>query len=144
MGGTTAKICLLDDGEPLLSRTFEVDRAYRFKKGSGLPLRIPVLEMVEIGAGGGSIAEVDKLGRIQVGPASAGSAPGPAAYGRGGVLPTVTDADALLGKLQGEFFAGGAMPLDLCASQVRHASGGGAAIGPGPTCGGHRRHRGDR
>ena len=117
MGGTTAKICLLDDGEPLLSRAFEVDRAYRFKKGSGLPLRIPVLEMVEIGAGGGSIAEVDKLGRIQVGPASAGSAPGPAAYGQGGILPTVTDADALLGKLQGEFFAGGAMPLDLCASR---------------------------
>lgn len=116
MGGTTAKICLLDEGEPLLSRSFEVDRAYRFKKGSGLPVRIPVIEMVEIGAGGGSIAGVDKLGRIQVGPASAGSQPGPAAYGRGGALPTVTDADALLGKLQGEFFAGGALRLDVQAS----------------------------
>ncbi len=116
MGGTTAKICLIDQGEALLSRAFEVDRAYRFKKGSGLPVRIPVIEMVEIGAGGGSIAAVDKLNRITVGPASAGSEPGPAAYGRGGDLPTVTDADALLGKLQPAFFAGGDMPLDLAAS----------------------------
>ena len=81
MGGTTAKLCLLDDGKPLTSRTFEVDRVYRFKKGSGLPVRIPVIEMVEIGAGGGSIASIDTLNRIQVGPASAGSEPGPAAYG---------------------------------------------------------------
>ena len=117
MGGTTAKICLIDDGEPLLSRAFEVDRAYRFKKGSGLPVRIPVIEMVEIGAGGGSIAAVDNLGRIAVGPASAGSEPGPAAYGRGGKLPTVTDADTLLGRLRPEFFAGGAIRLDADASR---------------------------
>ena len=117
MGGTTAKICLIDDGEPLLSRAFEVDRAYRFKKGSGLPVRIPVIEMVEIGAGGGSIAAVDNLGRIAVGPASAGSEPGPAAYGRGGKLPTVTDADTLLGRLRPEFFAGGAIRLDGDASR---------------------------
>ena len=117
MGGTTAKICLIDHAEPLLSRSFEVDRAYRFKKGSGLPVRIPVIEMVEIGAGGGSIAAVDKLGRITVGPASAGSEPGPAAYGRGGALPTVTDADTLLGRLRPEFFAGGSMPLDAAAGQ---------------------------
>ena len=84
MGGTTAKLCLIDDGKPLTSRSFEVDRVYRFKKGSGLPVRIPVIEMVEIGAGGGSIARIDKLKRIQVGPESAGSEPGPAAYDRGG------------------------------------------------------------
>ncbi|MXW49586.1 MAG: hydantoinase/oxoprolinase family protein [Gammaproteobacteria bacterium] len=117
MGGTTAKICLIDDAKPLLSRAFEVDRAYRFKKGSGLPVRIPVIEMVEIGAGGGSIAAVDNLGRIAVGPASAGSEPGPAAYGRGGALPTVTDADTLLGRLRPEFFAGGAIRLDADASR---------------------------
>ena len=117
MGGTTAKICLIDDAQALLSRAFEVDRAYRFKKGSGLPVRIPVIEMVEIGAGGGSIAAVDSLGRIAVGPASAGSEPGPAAYGRGGMLPTVTDADTLLGRLRPELFAGGAMRLDAEASR---------------------------
>ena len=117
MGGTTAKICLIDDAKPLLSRAFEVDRAYRFKKGSGLPVRIPVIEMVEIGAGGGSIATVDNLGRITVGPASAGSEPGPAAYGRGGTLPTVTDADTLLGRLRPELFAGGAIRLDADASR---------------------------
>ena len=88
MGGTTAKLCLIDEGQPLMSRRFEVDRVYRFKKGSGLPIRIPVIEMVEIGAGGGSIASIDKLLRIQVGPESAGSEPGPAAYGRGGDRPT--------------------------------------------------------
>ena len=87
MGGTTAKLCLLDNGKTILSRAFEVDRAYRFKKGSGLPIRVPVIEMVEIGAGGGSIAHVDKLGRIQIGPESAGSAPGPACYGAGGTNP---------------------------------------------------------
>ena len=112
MGGTTAKICLIDDGQPLLSRSFEVDRSYRFKRGSGLPVRIPVIEMVEIGAGGGSIASVDGLGRIQVGPESAGSMPGPACYGRGGERPTVTDADLLLGRLDAEGFAGGRLPLD--------------------------------
>ena len=87
MGGTTAKICLIDDGEPMLSRSFEVDRAHRFMKGSGMPVKIPVVEMVEIGAGGGSIAAVDALGRIQVGPHSAGAEPGPACYGLGGTRP---------------------------------------------------------
>ena len=117
MGGTTAKICLIDAGQPLLSRSFEVDRSYRFKRGSGLPVRIPVIEMVEIGAGGGSIASVDALGRIHVGPESAGSSPGPASYGRGGEHPTVTDADLLLGRLDAESFAGGRLPLDEKAAQ---------------------------
>lgn len=117
MGGTTAKLCLIDDGEPLMSRSFEVDRVYRFKKGSGLPVRIPVIEMVEIGAGGGSIASIDKLQRIQVGPESAGSEPGPAAYGRGGDQPTVTDADVQLGRIVTETFAGGAFTLKVAASE---------------------------
>ena len=112
MGGTTAKICLIDDMQPLLSRAFEVDRRYRFKKGSGLPVRIPVIEMVEIGAGGGSIGSIDSVGRVQVGPESAGSQPGPACYGLGGNLPTVTDADVALGRLDGSRFAGGQMTLD--------------------------------
>ena len=110
MGGTTAKLCLIDDGKPLTSRSFEVDRVYRFKKGSGLPVRIPVIEMVEIGAGGGSIARIDKLQRIQVGPESAGSEPGPAAYDRGGNQPTVTDADIALGRVYPEKFA---FPLNV-------------------------------
>jgi N-methylhydantoinase A len=112
MGGTTAKLCLIDDFQPLSSRSFEVDRVYRFKKGSGLPVRIPVIEMVEIGAGGGSIAWIDKLQRIQVGPESAGSEPGPAAYGRGGTRPAVTDADIRLGRVLAARFAGGALELD--------------------------------
>ncbi len=116
MGGTTAKLCLIDDYEPLMSRSFEVDRVYRFKKGSGLPVRIPVIEMVEIGAGGGSIATIDKLDRIQVGPESAGSEPGPAAYGRGGDRPTVTDGDVHLGRICAETFAGGALELDTGAA----------------------------
>ena len=117
VGGTTAKICLVDDGEPQHSRAFEVDRRYRFRKGSGLPVRIPVIEMVEIGAGGGSIARVDRLGRIQVGPESAGSAPGPACYGHGGERPTVTDANLLLGRLYADRFAGGSMALDAEAAR---------------------------
>ena len=111
MGGTTAKICLIDDGKPQSSRTFEVDRMYRFTKGSGLPLRIPVIEMVEIGAGGGSIAHVDAMQRITVGPESAGAEPGPACYGRGGLEPTVTDADVELGRIDVERFAGGSVAL---------------------------------
>jgi N-methylhydantoinase A len=111
MGGTTAKICLIDDGRPQTSRTFEVDRQYRFTKGSGLPLRIPVIEMVEIGAGGGSIAQIDNLGRIQVGPGSAGAEPGPACYGQGGEMATVTDADVALGRIAPEGFAGGSVQL---------------------------------
>ncbi|MCO6417370.1 hydantoinase/oxoprolinase family protein [Siccirubricoccus sp. KC 17139] len=112
MGGTTAKLTLLDELELQRSRQFEVARAYRFIQGSGLPVRIPVIELVEIGAGGGSIARVDELGRIQVGPDSAGSVPGPAAYARGGTAPTVTDADTALGRLDPARFAGGTMVLD--------------------------------
>ena len=113
MGGTTAKICLIDDGEPQHSRTFEVARQYRFLKGSGLPLRIPVIEMVEVGAGGGSIASVDALSRIGVGPESAGAEPGPACYDRGGTRPTVTDADLVLGRLDAAYFAGGSIKLSV-------------------------------
>ncbi|MBP0445252.1 hydantoinase/oxoprolinase family protein [Roseomonas sp. SSH11] len=111
MGGTTAKVCLIDDFAPQTARTFEVARIGRFKKGSGLPLRIPVIEMVEIGAGGGSIASVDALGRIQVGPESAGADPGPACYGRGGTKPAVTDANLLLGRYDPASFAGGSLAL---------------------------------
>ena len=111
MGGTTAKICLIQDFTPFKARTFEVDRAARFLKGSGLPVRIPVIEMVEIGAGGGSIAKVDELRRIKVGPASAGSVPGPACYDRGGSEATVTDADVVLGRIDVEGFAGGMLKL---------------------------------
>jgi len=112
MGGTTAKLTLLDDLALQRSRQFEVARAYRFIQGSGLPVRIPVIELVEIGAGGGSIARVDALGRIEVGPDSAGSVPGPACYGQGGTRPTVTDADLVLGRLDPARFAGGSMALD--------------------------------
>lgn len=118
MGGTTAKICLIDDQEPKTARTFEVARTYRFKKGSGMPISIPVIEMVEIGAGGGSIAHVDELRQIRVGPESAGSEPGPACYGRGGLRPTVTDADLVLGKLDPDRFAGGSFKLDGAASEA--------------------------
>lgn len=119
MGGTTAKICLIEDFKPKSAREFEVDRAARFTKGSGLPLRIPVIEMVEIGAGGGSIARVDALKRIAVGPDSAGAEPGPAAYNRGGEHPTVTDADILLGRIEPSRFAGGKVTLaPECASKA--------------------------
>ncbi len=111
MGGTTAKICLLDNAEPERARRFEVARIYRHMKGSGLPLRIPAIEMVEIGAGGGSIARVDMLGRISVGPDSAGSAPGPACYDLQGTEATVSDANLLLGKLDPDYFAGGQIKL---------------------------------
>ena len=111
MGGTTAKICLIEDYRPKSAREFEVDRSARFIKGSGLPLRIPVIEMVEIGAGGGSIARVDAMRRIAVGPDSAGADPGPAAYDRGGQHPTVTDADVLLGRIEPAHFAGGKVAL---------------------------------
>ncbi|MBK1657274.1 hydantoinase/oxoprolinase family protein [Paracraurococcus ruber] len=117
MGGTTAKITLIDDFRPQQARHFEIARAARFVKGSGIPVRIPVIDMVEIGAGGGSIARVDGLGRITVGPDSAGSVPGPACYGRGGTLPTVTDADLVLGWIDPARFAGGQIGLDLPAAQ---------------------------
>ncbi|WP_203073528.1 hydantoinase/oxoprolinase family protein [Falsiroseomonas ponticola] len=116
MGGTTAKVCLIDDYAPQASRSFEVARVGRFKKGSGLPLRIPVIEMVEIGAGGGSIAHCDAMGRIQVGPESAGADPGPACYGRGGEHPAVTDANLSLGRYEPDLFAGGALKLDKPAA----------------------------
>ena len=117
MGGTTAKICLLTNGEPERARKFEIARAYRDMKGSGIPVRIPVIEMVEIGAGGGSIARVDKLSRITVGPDSAGSTPGPVCYGRGGTEPAVTDANLALGKIDPAYFAGGKIPLDEAAAK---------------------------
>ncbi|WP_043200305.1 hydantoinase/oxoprolinase family protein [Pseudomonas putida] len=118
MGGTTAKICMIEQQVPKTSRTFEVARTWRFKKGSGMPISIPVIEMVEIGAGGGSIASVDAMRQIRVGPHSAGSEPGPACYGRGGEKPTVTDADLLLGRLDPEAFAGGSITLHSDASAV--------------------------
>ena len=111
MGGTTAKICLIKNQTPKTSRVFEVARTYRFKKGSGMPISIPVIDMVEIGAGGGSLAHVDAMRQIRVGPESAGSEPGPACYGRGGARPAVTDADLVLGKLDPDNFAGGSIKL---------------------------------
>jgi N-methylhydantoinase A len=112
MGGTTAKVCLITGGAPERSRRFEVARVYRDLKGSGLPVRIPVIDMVEIGAGGGSIGRVDRLGRIIIGPDSAGADPGPACYARGGERPAVTDANLLIGRIDPETFAGGTMALD--------------------------------
>jgi N-methylhydantoinase A len=117
MGGTTAKACVIDGGEPLLAREFEVARADRFKRGSGLPIRVPVIELIEIGAGGGSIARLDRMGLLKVGPDSAGADPGPACYGLGGREPTVTDADLVLGYLDPDFFLGGRMRLDVDAAR---------------------------
>ncbi|MEY8116842.1 hydantoinase/oxoprolinase family protein [Falsihalocynthiibacter sp. BN13B15] len=117
MGGTTAKICLIKNQTPKTSRVFEVARTYRFKKGSGMPISIPVIDMVEIGAGGGSLAHVDSMRQIRVGPESAGSEPGPACYGRGGAKPAVTDADLVLGKLDPNNFAGGSFKLDVNGSE---------------------------
>ena len=118
MGGTTAKICLIDDYKPKTSRVFEVARTYRFKKGSGIPISIPVIDMVEIGAGGGSLANVDSLNQIRVGPKSAGSDPGPACFNKGGKNVTVTDADLLLGKLDPKNFAGGSIELNPSFSKT--------------------------
>jgi len=129
MGGTTAKICLIDDFKPQTSRIFEVSRSSRFQKGSGIPLRIPVIE-IEIGAGGGSIARVDRLGRIAVGPDSAGSTPGPACYARGGLEPTVTDADVVLGRIDPKAFAGGQVLLHPELAQAAMAR-----VGSTPTLG---------
>ena len=113
MGGTTAKLCVIEDGQPAKTHEFEVDRVYRFRKGSGLPVRIPVIDMIEIGAGGGSIARIDSLGLLKVGPDSSGAEPGPVCYGLGGSEPTVTDADLVLGYLDADYFLGGKMRLDL-------------------------------
>lgn len=132
MGGTTAKITLIDDMKPQQARHFEIARAARFVKGSGIPVRIPVIDMVEIGAGGGSIARVDGLGRITVGPDSAGSMPGPACYGRGGTMPTVTDADLVLSWIDPARFAGGHITLDAAASHTACHSVVGQPLGMSP------------
>jgi N-methylhydantoinase A len=117
MGGTTAKACIIEDRTPLVVGDFEVDRIYRFKSGSGLPILIPSVDMIEIGAGGGSIASVSDLGLLKVGPQSAGSTPGPVCYGRGGTQPCVTDADLVLGYLSADNFLGGDMKLDLAGAR---------------------------
>jgi N-methylhydantoinase A len=129
MGGTTAKICLIDKAQPQTARLMEVARVYRFLKGSGLPLRIPVIEMVEIGAGGGSIARLDALKRIAVGPDSAGSQPGPVCYGQGGSEPTVTDADVVLGRIDPQKFSGGKIALDAAGAERAIAERVGGPLG---------------
>ena len=129
MGGTTAKICLIKNQTPKTSRVFEVARSYRFKKGSGMPISIPVIDMVEIGAGGGSLAHVEAMRQIRVGPESAGSEPGPACYGRGGARPAVTDADLVLGRLDAENFAGGAFSLSVAGASSALTGVIGAALG---------------
>lgn len=117
MGGTTAKASLVDNGVPLVTNEFEVGREDRFIKGSGIPVKVPVIEMIEIGAGGGSIAHIDRLGLLKVGPESASSEPGPACYQKGGTFPTITDADLVLGYLNPDFFLGGEMKLDIDAAK---------------------------
>jgi len=129
MGGTTAKICMIRDQSPKTARVFEVARSYRFKKGSGMPISIPVIDMVEIGAGGGSLASVDTMRQIRVGPESAGSEPGPACYQSGGTRPAVTDADLVLGRLDPEDFAGGTIKLSTQAAEKAIDSEVGAALG---------------
>ena len=144
MGGTTAKICLIDDGKPQTARAFEIARVGRFRKGSGLPLRIPVIEMVEIGAGGGSIAHVDTMGRIAVGPESAGADPGPACYGRGGTEPAVTDANLALGRYDPARFAGGTMRAGCRRGARRAGRARRRQAGPDRGDGRARRHRDGR
>ncbi len=117
MGGTTAKMCLIRNGAPTVTDTFEIARVHRFKRGSGLPVRVPTIELIEIGAGGGSIARIDELGLLKVGPESSGAEPGPACYGQGGTQPTVTDSDVLLGYLNPDYFLGGRMSLDREAAE---------------------------
>ena len=128
MGGTTAKICLIEDFTPKTARSFEVARSTRFARGSGMPISIPVIEMIEIGAGGGSIAWVDAMGRIQTGPESAASEPGPACYQRGGQRPAITDAALVLGKIDPENFADGASRLSLAAANAAIARAGGGRL----------------
>ncbi len=138
MGGTTAKSCLIKDFEPELTTTFEVARIYRFKKGSGFPVSVPSVDLVEIGAGGGSLARVDELGLLKVGPESSGADPGPASYARGGTRPAVTDADVLLGLLDPDYFLGGDMPLDARPSREGRRT---ARRRARPARGRHRRGR---
>lgn len=118
MGGTTAKGCVVRDHTPLKRYDFEVARVHEFKRGSGLPIKIPVIDMIEIGAGGGSLADIDARGVLRVGPRSAGAAPGPACYGRGGAEPTLTDANLVLGYLNSDSFLGGRMSLDVAAART--------------------------
>ena len=141
MGGTTAKSCLIKDFEPELTTTFEVARIYRFKKGSGFPVSVPSVDLVEIGAGGGSLARVDELGLLKVGPESSGADPGPASYARGGTRPAVTDADVLLGLLDPDYFLGGDMPLDARPSREGRRTAGRRAR---PARGRHGRGRARR
>jgi N-methylhydantoinase A len=122
MGGTTAKACLIRGGVMPIATELEVDRVHRFKRGSGTPLGVPAVDLIEIGAGGGSIAGINSLGLLQVGPQSSGADPGPVCYGRGGTAPTVTDADLVLGYLDAGYFLGGAMPLDLAGARHGIAS----------------------
>ncbi|MCZ7587337.1 MAG: hydantoinase/oxoprolinase family protein [Gaiella sp.] len=129
MGGTTAKLCVVEDGRPLVADEFEVDRRYRLKRGSGTPVRVPVIDMIEIGVGGGSIARVNRLGLLEVGPDSAGADPGPACYGLGGTRPTVTDADLVLGYLDPGYFLGGRMQLDVTAARQAIERDVGAPLG---------------
>ena len=117
MGGTTAKACLIDEGKSAVTTDFEVARLQRFKKGSGIPLKVPSIDMIEIGSGGGSISRINSLGLIQVGPDSSSAVPGPACYGQGGQDATVTDADLVLGYLDANSFLGGSMILDLVAAR---------------------------
>ncbi|HVF64855.1 MAG TPA: hydantoinase/oxoprolinase family protein, partial [Casimicrobiaceae bacterium] len=117
MGGTTAKGCVVRDHLPLKRYELEVARVHEFKRGSGLPIKIPVLDMIEIGAGGGSLADLDPRGVLRVGPRSAGADPGPACYGRGGKEPTLTDANLILGYLDSASFLGGRMRLDVGAAR---------------------------
>jgi len=132
MGGTTAKVCIVEGGTPTVRNGFEVGRVHRLKQGSGLPVSMPVVDMIEIGAGGGSIAGLDGMGLLKVGPKSAGSRPGPAGYGLGGEEPTVTDADIVLGYLDPEYFLGGRMSLDVEASRAAMVSRLGSAFGDDP------------
>jgi N-methylhydantoinase A len=129
MGGTTAKSCLIQKGQAGLVSTFEVGRVQRFKKGSGLPIQVPVVDLMEIGAGGGSIARISRMGLLQVGPESAGAEPGPVCYRRGGEEPTVTDADLVLGYLDPDYFLGGTMPLDKPAAEKAIAARVAAPLG---------------
>lgn len=121
MGGTTAKVCMIENGRADVAPMMEAAREDRFKRGSGLPIRAPVIDMIEIGAGGGSIASIDELGLLKVGPRSAGSTPGPACYGRGGTNPTVTDANLVLGYLASKSFLGGRLQLDRAATDIAFA-----------------------